>query len=615
MLRVTLASMPWQGLESPSLPIGLLRAACVQAGLPVPSTYHGGMMWAEYLQQVTDGEIGVADYVDIAENGLFHGLGDWVFSGVLYNDDSFGIDQLAAYASTRGQLEARLVIARTMRRYSQAFIDQAATVILEQDPDVVGFTTTFMQNTASLATARVLKERQPGLAVVFGGGNCDGEMGAALHKNFSFVDFVVRGEGEKALIGLTNALNDGSGFADVPGLCWRDGARQRVNAVGPLLAPAEIPVPDFDDWFDLMDKSPVAEETEPKLVVETARGCWWGEAHHCKFCGLNGSAMQFRAKRPSDAVDEIMKLVRRHQVLDVIVVDNIIDNRYFAEVLPALAELDWDLRLHYEVKSNLSADDVAALSAGHVAHVQPGIESLISPVLRLMDKGVSGSRNVRVLRDLESASLTVSWNWLYGFPGESLADYVDVMGQLPNLVHLQPPASVARILLERFSPYYAEPGMGFPDRTPTEAYRHVYQLPESELRSLVYLFDTPPAGLSRDDAVPLVDHVHWWRDNYVNSSLTRESRRDAIIVRDQRAGRAQATHVIDDPVLVAAYRELEHGRSLGALRRCLLEDGHAITDGDLDNWVARLCADGLVFVEASQVVALATAAVPIKVKT
>lgn len=34
------------------------------------------------------------------------------------------------------------------------------------------------------------------------------------------------------------------------------------------------------------------------LVLEGARGCWWGEKHHCTFCGLNGSLMKFRSKPP-----------------------------------------------------------------------------------------------------------------------------------------------------------------------------------------------------------------------------------------------------------------------------------------------------------------------------
>lgn len=605
---VCLVAMPWQAVESPSLPIGLLRTACRREGLAVPETYHGGVRWAEFLLAATDGALGPAEYLDIAENGLFHGLGDWIFSGVLYGTD-FGTERLSRYAERHG---LDLAVAHAMRPFAEEFVDRAVDEILERSPDVVGFTTTFMQNMPSLAAARLLKQRAPEVTVVFGGGNCDGDMGAALHRNFPFVDFVVRGEGEAAFPALLRALDGEGDLPSIAGLCWRDGTGQRLNRMGPLLPPERIPVPDFDDWFAVLAASPVAEYVEPKLVVETARGCWWGERHHCTFCGLNGTGMTFRSKSPQAAFAELSELIRRHEVLDVIVVDNIIDNAYFTSLLPALAAQDWDLRIHYEVKSNLRPTEIAALRDAHVRHVQPGVESLASPVLRLMDKGVSGTRNVRVLRDFESAGMTVSWNWLYGFPGEHAGHYEQIIPRLRDLVHLQPPSSVARILLERFSPYFADPRLGFGRRAPAEAYRHVYALPEEELADLVYLFDTEHCGLGEDEAEALFAEIAWWRDHYTESALVRHDRNGAIVLEDARAGRPRSRHEIDEPALVAAYAELEHGRSLPALARRLSEQGHVVSDRRLSDWVRQLVDAGLAFAEGGQVLALATTATPIK---
>ena len=33
------------------------------------------------------------------------------------------------------------------------------------------------------------------------------------------------------------------------------------------------------------------------LTFETSRGCWWGQKHHCTFCGLNGEGMGYRRSR------------------------------------------------------------------------------------------------------------------------------------------------------------------------------------------------------------------------------------------------------------------------------------------------------------------------------
>ncbi len=50
--------------------------------------------------------------------------------------------------------------------------------------------------------------------------------------------------------------------------------------------------------------------------------------------------------------------------------------------LPSIAERDWDLNVHYEVKSNLTAAQINQLAMAGVHSVQPGIESLIDDVLR-----------------------------------------------------------------------------------------------------------------------------------------------------------------------------------------------------------------------------------------
>jgi ribosomal peptide maturation radical SAM protein 1 len=610
--KTVLVSMPWQALESPSLPLALLRSACRGDGQSIPLTYHGGIKWCEHLMAESGGEIGVREYTEIAENGLFDGIGDWIFTGVLHDDPNFGVREFTEYATGRN-IDVPLV--STMRGYAQDFIKRVADEILALKPDIVGFTTTFMQNVPSLALARHLDAVDSSLLVVFGGGNCDGDMGVALHRNFEFVDIVLRGEGERSFPQLLRALNGNGALDAVPGLCWRSSNGIKVNSArAQPLPPNELPTPDFDDWFEVIESSPVAQYIEPQLVVETSRGCWWGEKHQCTFCGLNGSLMKFRSKTPDRALSEITELVSKYQVLDIITVDNIIDNSYFNTVLPLISELGWDLRIHYEVKSNLTSEQIARCKSAGIAHVQPGIESLVSPVLKIMDKGVSAIRNVRTLRDCESASLTVSWNWLYGFPGERLADYLPVVKQLPALRHLQPPTGAARILLERFSPYFENPALGFIERAPAYQYRYLYNLPPEAVFDMVYLFDTLSLGLSEDEVVSLRKSIHEWIDAYRESALETFNDNGDIIIIDRRVGWPATEHRITERVFIEAYHELENGRSVNALLR-ILRDRHKLSGGMLRDWLGRLAEHGLIFQEGEHYLALATQRVPVKIAT
>ncbi|MET8770219.1 RiPP maturation radical SAM C-methyltransferase [Streptomyces sp. NPDC004658] len=609
-MRVHLVTMPWHPLDLPSLQLGLLQEIVRRARPGDEVTqFHGSLRWAEFLLERSGGRLRPGDYVEVGSDAVFHGLGDWVFSGVLYDDPRWGEARLKEYAAGR---DLFIDTALAMRPYAAGFIDACATEVLAAGPDVVGFTTTFMQNVPSLALARELKRRRPELTVVLGGSNCDGPMGHALHRNHPFVDHVVRGEAEYALPALLHHLDAGTAPADVPGLCWWDGAVSRANTESRrTVAPADIPSPDYDQWQAALDVSPVREHIHPKLVVEGARGCWWGEKHHCTFCGLNGTAMAFRAKPGERLWAEIGRLVRRHRLLDVVTVDNIIDMAYFRDFLPRVAESGWDLRLHYEVKSNLTPAQLGLLGASGTVHIQPGIESLGSRVLDLMDKGVTGARNVRTLRECENHALTCSWNLLYGFPGETADDYTPVIDQLPALVHLQPPSGAHRIQLERFSPHFTDPGLGFGKRRPAAMYQHVYDLPEDELADLVYLFDTEPAGIGGPVEARLKEAVAAWRAGHQDSRLLFAQDGAELLVHDRRYGRPPATHRFTG-WRAAALRRLEDGRTVPALHRQLTADGLEVPARALDAWVDHAFGLGLLFRDGATYVSLPTWGAPVR---
>ncbi len=600
-MRLLLVNMPWHALDSPSLALGILHArtdACRDRH--DISELYANLRWAEFI--LDRGEADPKSYIDIADNGFFHGIGDWVFSSALYRQEGHNVREYSAYLEHYGIDPGPAV---RLHALSPTFIEDLAEEIASGSYDFVGFTSTFLQNVPSLALARRLKEIQPRLHIAFGGGNCDGIQGVALHRNFPFVDYVVRGEGEQTFVELLDTLAESGDFSGIGSLCWRDGHGSTVvNPDRPHAFPVNnIPAPNYDAYFDALDNSPIAEYIEPRVVVEAARGCWWGEKHQCTFCGLNGSMIKFRSKRPEAVFDEIAGLLRKHRVLDVVMVDNIMDMKYFKTLVPQLVAADWDLRVHYEVKSNLTYAQIGALREAHIVHVQPGIESLNSRVLRLMKKGVSGVQNVRVLRDCEEKNLSASWNYLYGFPGETADDYLDVIKQLPSLVHLQPPGGVSRIALERFSPNFDDPNLGFANRSPAGFYGLIYDLSSDQLEDMVYLFDTDDAGIGRDVEKLLHASIEEWPHLYPKSTLNYRKVGNVLYVNDRRANRLAVDIVIDNPRDVEAYLLLRRPLSQAALERELTEVSLSI-DG-LQSWLVDMKSQGLLFEEAGTYVALA----------
>lgn len=596
-------AMPWHGLDTPSSALGVLGPSVRKnaADWTVKELY-ASLRWAEHLMRASDGSITSADYGNVG-NQVFHGVGDWIFTPALYDVDSYRVDEFAAFLQER---DVDPLVPVEMQKHARGFIQELAAEIAADPPDVVGFTSTFMQNVPSLALARELKRLVPGILTVLGGSNCDGPQGAALHRNFEQLDFVISGEGERSLPALLNRIADGAGFADVPGLSWRDDGQSVANPAAKSALPfAMVPAPDYDSYFHALENSPVQQHIRPMMVLETSRGCWWGEIHQCTFCGLNGSNIDFRSKAPERIAQEVRDLAERYRILDLVMVDNILDMKYLGTAMPELAALDCDLRIHYEIKSNMTREQLNSLKEANVLYVQPGIESLSSHVLRLMDKGVSGAHNVRMLRDGEDLGLNVTWNILYGFPGETEQEYRELIKKFATLEHLQPPTGAWRIALERFSPYFEDLNQGFMFRRPSEIYDFIYQVPQDQMYDLVYLFDTTDEGICGPIEGELKQAVDEWAKAYSQGSLTYwTDDRGRVIIEDRRASWPEEVIELDD-LRSNVYLGMFQGAGREGVRRRLTESGYAVEDGEVEEMLRYFVDRGLAFEDEGRYVSVA----------
>jgi len=171
-----------------------------------------------------------------------------------------------------------------------------------------------------------------------------------------------------------------------------------------------------------------------------------------------------------------------------------------------------------------------------VEEVQPGIESLSTPILRLMRKGTTALQNIQFLKWARAVGLRVVWNLLMGFPGEDPAEYSRMAEMVPALVHLQPPDGPARIRLDRFSPYFEErEALGVCNVQPADVYRYIYPFPEEDLEQLAYFFDYDyldgrgPWAYVR----PLAEALAAWQEK-ADASLTYTRSGETLLVRDAR---------------------------------------------------------------------------------
>jgi ribosomal peptide maturation radical SAM protein 1 len=487
-MNVLFLNLPFASATRPAIGVSLLQAQLRRMGVASR---------IEYLNLRFARLFGAADYEYVADRTPSPMLaGDWVFSRCAFGRrDDADAEYLRISAERFGHLPptrrglATLVRARNL---ASGFLDDCAARIDWRSYDVIGFTSTFTQHVASLALARRVRNLHSDAVIVFGGANCEAEMGLQLHASFPFVDYVCSGEADLSLPELLRRLQAGVPAHDIPGVISRLGGRTRHVALAPqrIQDLDDLPIPAYEDYYSQYEAAFPAAKERPAVLMESSRGCWWGEKHHCTFCGLNGTSMTFRSKTAARVIEELSVLCGRYGTKQVEMVDNILDMAYFKNLLPELERRGMKLGLFYETKANLAKAQVLALRAAGVHAIQPGIESFSTDVLRIMRKGTSAVQNVQLLKWCREAGLKAVWNLIYGFPGETPADYEATVAVFEAIPHLQPPYGFSSIRMDRFSPHFDDAAaLGFANVRPDRSYGLIYGLPEEALRNLAYYFE------------------------------------------------------------------------------------------------------------------------------
>ena len=139
--------------------------------------------------------------------------------------------------------------------------------------------------------AAAIKRKYPGCVVVFGGHNVPDD--SSFLRDYSYIDILCHGEGERTAQKLMRALAVGDPLDEVPNISFRRGGdfvRTRTEAQCAL----DFPSPYLEGWFDkIVDENP---EISFNAILETSRGC----PNKCAYCDwgvLNAKVRAFPFER------------------------------------------------------------------------------------------------------------------------------------------------------------------------------------------------------------------------------------------------------------------------------------------------------------------------------
>lgn len=486
---VLLIVPPFASIDRTCLAVHLLKA-CANA-----SGFSTEILYANVLFASIVGEL---NYYFLCHTGLEREfVGERYFARVAYGKASFGNNGMEAIERQYNSFQRigmKIDIDDIIKkeRTVEELIESIATVIIDVGYPIVGLSSSFDQTAASISIINAIKKKEAQRICLIGGSNCLGTMSEGIMRLSSNIDYIFSGESELSFPEFLKKWRNGT-----------NGKLPKIICQNKMTDLTTLPSISYDEYFNqlsnFMRGSKKASGRESFLQLETSRGCWKGQKKPCYFCGLNGLGINYRAKSTDQAINEIKCLVEKHPTRRIAMADCIIPPKYFSELLPRLFSEKLDLKMTYEVRSNITYESLEKLKKAGVDFVQPGIESLSTTHLSKMNKDVSASENLRFLRWARELELIVSWYLIYDIPNESVDDLYEILNIIPLIEHLDPPRGGVPLRLDRFSTYFdQQEKFGIENIVPWPIYSDI--LPEkTDIEKIAYHFDADYFSASRNN--------------------------------------------------------------------------------------------------------------------
>ncbi|MFQ5644296.1 MAG: B12-binding domain-containing radical SAM protein [Thiogranum sp.] len=305
-------------------------------------------------------------------------------------------------------------------------ISEYADLLLENSPDVVGFSVMFPEQLGcSILLARALRKSGKELKIVFGGAT------GSTVPDFPVIDFVVTNEGEEALLALVTALNEGNGLDSVPNLLpgrkYGHACAGQQSPTSMLTKLDKIPFPDFSD-FNLE-----SGYLSPSTVIPIlgSRGCYWRK---CAFCVHHKTySEKYRVASIKHVIDEIEQHVDKG-FRYFSFVDEMIPPKRFRLLSAEIRKRNLDITYYAlaQPTDRFSREILEDMYDSGCRYILWGVESGSQRVLDLIDKGTTVETVSRVLTESAAAGIKNHAFIIIGFPTETIEELQDTLNFLYN---------------------------------------------------------------------------------------------------------------------------------------------------------------------------------------
>jgi radical SAM superfamily enzyme YgiQ (UPF0313 family) len=301
--------------------------------------------------------------------------------------------------------------------------------------------------------ARAVKEWDPDFPIVLGGWHPSLLPDQTLQADC--VDYIVRGQGEDALLELVRHLESRSAPDLIPGIGFKRDGRLILTPERPLKPLADMPpkayhIADFDAYERGCGKR--------WAMYTSSLAC----PFNCAYCTNSGVyGRKWNALGPGQFVEETVDLTRRYRLEMLWVVDDnfMVDldrARGIAEgLVRADSQFKWSIQATTNMVARLSPEDLKLLRRAGLHQICQGVDSGSPKVLQLMNKTFQDFDQIyeSAARCL-AAGIRPSFNVIFAFPGEGTKERRETIDFMMDVCRRFPGAEFWTNI---FTPYPGSP--------------------------------------------------------------------------------------------------------------------------------------------------------------
>jgi len=293
------------------------------------------------------------------------------------------------------------------------------------------------QLVSAVPLSKAIKARFPGVPIVWGGNF--GSLYPDPVLNAAYVDWLVRGQGERTFIELREAIRGTRDPKTIAGLAFREA--DGSHWIGPerqWIGPNELPAPPYH-------KIDVGQYLHPTFlgrrsgVYQASIGCPFG----CNFCGvISVFGRKEKVQTPARTAEHLEFLVREHGMDSVHFYDNnfFLNDAHAAEIAAALRPLGlrWWCEARVDTLCRFTDRTWRALRDAGLTMVFCGAESGSDEVLKKMNKGTTTEQIARVAGLTRQYDIIPEFSFVFGDPDEPEREIDNTLSFVRTLKAINP---------------------------------------------------------------------------------------------------------------------------------------------------------------------------------